>query len=233
MKLIIVEDEVMVARRLIKFCQALLAQKISTLKHFLTLDDAMEYIDEHSVDLLLLDLNLNGEDGFELVKTATAASFHTIVVSANTDRAIEAFEYGVLDFVGKPFNQERLAKAFERFDNQAEHNNQTCRHLSVKKYGRIELIDIKHIRYIHAASHYSELVLLDGSVQLHDKNLERLLAILPNTFVRVHKSFIVPIDQIKTLHKHPGTKYELELHNEQLIPLGRTRYQVVCEKLAL
>lgn len=232
MNIVLVEDEVMVARRLTKFCREILTTRIDSLKHFLTLDDAQEHLDEHSIDLLLLDLNLHGADGFELLKTATAESFQTIVVSANTERALEAFEYGVLDFVAKPFNRERLKKAFDRLDQVAEQNAKGCRFLSVKKHGRIELIDISQIRYIQASGHYCELVLLDGKTQLHDKNLERLMAILPNTFERVHKSYVVPMNQIKSLLKYPGSKYELTLHNEAVIPLGRTRYPVIRDKLA-
>ncbi|MCJ8268941.1 MAG: LytTR family DNA-binding domain-containing protein [Psychrosphaera sp.] len=231
MNIVMVEDEVMVARRLTKFCQAILGEKIDSLKHFLTLDDAEEYLAEHSIDLLLLDLNLNGQDGFDILKRSVAASYQTIVVSANIDRALEAFEYGVLDFVGKPFKQERLEKAFERLLNTHEHGTADSRYLSVKKMGRIEVIELQNIRYIRAASHYSELVLLDGKTELHDKNLERLLMVLPARFERVHKSYVVPMDQIKALLKHPGSKYELKLHNDECIPLGRTRYGAIRAKL--
>ncbi|MFT4924709.1 MAG: two-component system response regulator LytT [Phenylobacterium sp.] len=243
MKLVIVEDEVMVARRLIKFCQAIFNpensdgpdDKLTSIKHFMTLDDAEEYLDDNIIDVLLLDLNLNGQDGFELLKSTVAAGYQTIVVSANTERAIEAFEYGVLDFVGKPFNQQRLEKAFDRLHNNAQQGGGDNHFLSVKKLGRIERVDLQQIRYIQAASHYSELVLLDGKIELHDKNLERLLqelaSKLPGQFERVHKSYIVPINQIKALIKHPGSKYELQLHNDECVPLGRTRYAQIKERL--
>ncbi|MBK7227614.1 MAG: hypothetical protein IPH97_01775 [Ignavibacteriales bacterium] len=62
-------------------------------------------------------MNLNAKDGFELLKQVVSQSFHTIVISANINRAIEAFEYGVLDFIPKPYNIERLKAAFQRLQS--------------------------------------------------------------------------------------------------------------------
>ena len=62
----------------------------------------------------------NASRELELLREAAAGAFHTVVVSANTDAAVRAFEYGVLDFVPKPFGRERLGKSFERmFDSRA------------------------------------------------------------------------------------------------------------------
>ena len=119
-------------------------------------NDAEDFIDSNNIDLLLLDLNLNNRDGFELLKNKLAASFNTIVISANTDRAIEAFEYGVLDFVGKPFKQERLQQAIEKVDAGRVSTSRHRKYIAVKKYGSIEMIAITDIAYIQAAGHYSE-----------------------------------------------------------------------------
>lgn len=233
MKIVIVEDEVMIARRLKHFCEKILTAEITSITHFLLLDDAEDYLSSHPIDLLLLDLNLNNRDGFELLKGSLTASYHTIVVSANSERAIEAFEYGVLDFVAKPFTEQRLEKAFQRLQEKRQVGNNQTKFLAVKKLGRIELIDINQIAYIKASSQYSEIFMLDESVELHDKNLERLLQVLPENFQRVHKSFAIPLNQVSKLHKRPGSKYELELSNASLIPLGRTRYPEIKLKLGM
>ena len=78
------------------------------------LPEALCFIENNSLDLVLLDLNLNGDNGFDLLTTAVSESFHTIVISAYKDQAITAFEYGILDFVPKPFNRDRLEQAFDR-----------------------------------------------------------------------------------------------------------------------
>lgn len=231
MKIVIVEDEIMIARRISTFVNNILGERLTLLKHFLNLEDAEDYLDENDIDLLLLDLNLNNRDGFELLRNRLAASYYTIVISANTDRAMEAFELGVLDFIGKPFKQERIEKALKRITNDTTNGSRKTKYLSIKKYGRIELLDIKEILYIEASGHYSEITLIDGSKELHDKNLEKLVRLLPDNFERVHKSYAIAIDQVKSLHKHPGSKYELELRNSKIIPLGRTHYVRIKRKL--
>jgi len=232
-KIVIVEDEIMVARRIKMFCENILGERIELLEHFLRIEDADDFIYNHNIDLLLLDLNLNSLDGFELLKNKLASSFSTIVISANTDRAIEAFEYGVLDFIGKPFKQERLQQALNKVDGIAGPTAQSRKYLPVKKYGRIDMIAIEQIAYIQASGHYSELHLINGSTELHDKNLERLLTILPANFQRVHKSYALPLSHIKTLLKHGGSRYSLEILTGKTIPLGRTYYIDIKDKLEI
>ena len=232
MKIVIVEDETMVARRIELFCERILKNKLTLIRHFYNLEDADDFLNDNEIDLLLLDLNLNNRDGFDLLKGPLAASYYTIVISANTDRAIQAFELGVLDFVAKPFKIERLAKAFSRLEDDFSGTRNQVKFLSIKKYGRIELIDIDEILYIQAASHYSEITFTNGTKELHDKNLEKLMRLLPSCFVRVHKSYAVDSRQIGTLHRHPGTKYELELKDKTVIPLGRTYYPKIKTLLA-
>ena len=231
MKIVIVEDEIMIACRITTFVKNILEDRLTSVKHFLTLEDAEDYLDENEIDVLLLDLNLNNRDGFDLLKNRLAASYFTIVISANTDRALEAFELGVLDFIGKPFKQDRIEKALDRITGNALNSVNKTKYLSIKKFGRIELLEIKEILFIEASGHYSEINLIDGSRQLHDKNLEKLVTILPDNFERVHKSYAISIDQVKVLHKYPGSKYELELQNGKVIPLGRTYYRMIKIKL--
>ena len=62
MKVVVIEDEIMVAKRIIMFCKSILGAKITSLKHFTIIEDAEDYISEHKIDLLLLDLNLNSRE---------------------------------------------------------------------------------------------------------------------------------------------------------------------------
>ena len=231
MNIVIVEDEISVALRLKKFIEEILQDKIDKIEHFLVLDDGEEYLAENNIDLLFLDLNLNGQDGFDLLKNSLASSYQTIVVSANTDKAIDAFEFGVLDFIAKPFTRQRIEKAINRLNNSEPMTGKACRYLSVKTSGQIELIDIKDIVTIRADGNYAQIKLINNRTLLHDKTLEKLLLILPNNFQRVHKSYIAHIDKIKRLLKHVGSRYQLELTNGEVIPLGRTHYHKIKERL--
>jgi len=181
--------------------------------------------------LLLLDLNLFGSDGFELLQHVLASAFQTIVISANTDRAVEAFEYGVLDFVAKPFNRERLTKAIERFTNkEVKHDNKT-RYLAVRTSTGLKLLRLSDISYIQASNNYSSLKLFNGREYLHDKSLSALQQILPPNYFRVHKSYLIDVDNISNLTSLVGSRYQLTLNNGVTIPVGRSRITALRDKL--
>lgn len=230
MKVVIVEDEALATQRLSRYLNEIIGDTLK-LKRYRTLDDADDHLAENETDLLLLDLNLNGQDGFELLKSSVSSSFHTIIVSANADRAIEAFEHGVVDFVAKPYSKQRIEKALDRLGRDSGQRQAKTRFLAIKKLNRLELVEVSAIAYIRAAGAYSELVMQNQQEHLHGKSLSSLLSILPTDFQQVHRSYVVPLQQVKALLKHPGSRYELELQNGHKLPLGRTRYQEIRKML--
>ena len=231
MNVLIVEDEARIAKRIERMTREILSDRLQSLTHINTLQEALAFIDSHTPDLVLLDLNLNGEHGFDLLKKAVAQPFHTIVISAYKDQAITAFEYGVLDFVPKPFNQERLEQAFNRMKAKESVSN-PIKYLAVKKRKHIQLIPIEGLLYIKGAGTYAELFLADGSKELHDKSLERLEQLLSPTFERIHKSYLAKVSEVKGIVVQTGSKYWAELKSGERIPIGRTKYKDLKEKWA-
>ncbi|MEQ8477478.1 response regulator transcription factor [Fulvivirga sp.] len=230
MNILIVEDESRIAKRIERMTRDILGNTIQSLRHINTLQGAMESIGKGSLDLVLLDLNLNGENGFDMLKSAVSESFHTIVISAYRDQAITAFEYGVLDFVPKPFNQDRLEQALKRtITNEKTEPNET-KFLAVKKRQKIQLIPIEDLIYIKGAGAYTELFLTDGSKELHDKSLEKLEQLLSPIFERIHKSYLVNMSEVKEIIVKSGSKYMAELNNGEIIPIGRTKYKEIKAK---
>jgi two-component system, LytTR family, response regulator LytT len=232
MKILIVEDEALTAKRIKRLTAKIAGVENVEISLFNTLEDADLYITNTSIDLLLLDLNLNGSDGFELLKKAIAGAFHTIIISANVDKALEAFEYGVLDFIPKPFSEERLRKAFMRFEKYDDHINPPAKYLSVIKKNKLSIIKIENVLYIKGAGVYSELHLRDFSVELHNKSLSILHCILPPDFIRVHKSYIVNNNEIVHFKSHGGSKYDLLLKNGLILPVGRVYYKAIKSSLS-
>ncbi|BFP43186.1 LytTR family DNA-binding domain-containing protein [Flavobacteriaceae bacterium GF1] len=225
MRILIVEDELRIAKRIERMTRAIFGNGLQSLKHSNTLDEALRFIENNALDLVLLDLNLNGDNGFDLLTTAVSESFHTIVISAYKDQAITAFEHGVLDFVPKPFNQDRLAQAFDRVNAKEKMENDAIKFLAIKKRGRIQLVPVEDVIYIKGAGAYTELFLADGNKELHDKSLEKLEQLLSYAFERIHKSFLVKMSEIKDISIASGSKYMAELKNGALIPIGRTKYK--------
>lgn len=230
MKVLIIEDESRIAKRVERLTRDILGSNLNSLTVINTLQDGLSFIETNTLDVVLLDLNLNGEDGFDLLARAVSGAFHTIVVSANTNQALRAFEYGVLDFVPKPFNRDRLEQAFNRIVTEDKEKSHDVKYLSVKKRNTIQLIPIEDVIYAKGAGAYSELILLDGSKELHDKSLEKLEQLLSPQFIRIHKSYLVKMYEVKEVKVSSGSKYLAILKNGELIPIGRTKYKELREK---
>lgn len=232
MKILIIEDEARIARRVERMA-ALHFEGNALISICDSFKKGMDFLDKETIDILLLDLNLNGRDGFELLQSVTSRSFQTIVVSANTENAMRAFELGVLDFVAKPFDQDRLSLALSRATTIKKELNGALRFLTVRKNGGVRLIELTKLSYIKGAGIYSELHLLDGSSILHDKGLDSLEKILPSDFERIHKSYIIPIGQTDNILIASGSKYSLQLKTGENLPIGRSRYKDFRNRLNL
>lgn len=231
MNIMIVEDEARIARRIERFTRAFFGSRLGYLVHYDSLAPALQQLERNPPDALLLDLNLNGQDGFTLLESVVACSFHTIIISAHVDKAITAFAYGVLDFVPKPFGEERLGQAFTRLIGADRPPDTALEVLAVRKQGQVVLIDVKELRYIKGAGIYAELHLLNGRAELHDKSLEKLSQLLPAVFMRIHKSYLVPLDGAEKILVGTGGRYQLQLRTGELLPIGRSRYRELRNRL--
>ncbi len=224
MKILIVEDEIHIARHLSKTVQQLLGLPdlgvhICTSQH-----DAIDYLQGHQIDLLILDLNLRGKDGFEILKSVLSEPFHVIIVSAHQEQAIEAFEYGVLDFVPKPFTKERIQRALNRFHKSDYSPPSSIKYFMVKKRHRLVRIQEEDILYFEAYGHYSKIHLGNGTTEVYDKALVTLEPLLDVGYTRVHKSYIIKMSAFKSIAVFSGGKYELTMVNQDPVSVGRTYY---------
>ena len=224
MRILIVEDEKVAARGLQRMVQEILGKEISWMGWEASLDESKLALSESPVDLLFLDLNLNGENGFELLQGAVAGAFHTIVVSANEDQALRAFEYGVLDFVPKPVAKERLEKAIGRV-RDAEFAGKGAKYLPIRKPKGLALISLEDVAFFRGDGNYVEVGLKKGGSEYHRQTLDSLAKILPSQFARIHRSCIVDRRVIKNVVSHGGGKYEVEMEGGRSLPLSRVYYK--------
>jgi len=223
MKVLIVEDVTLVAERIEDLTLKHLPNSKVIIAYSLT--SAKTAMLDHEIDLLFLDLNVNGENGFELLKLAVAASFKTIVITATPEKAAQAFDYGVLDFVTKPIMEKRFQLAVERFLNDEFTQREQLKYLSIKTKGKVNLLALQDIDYIQASGNYAEIYTNNESRYLHDKSCDKLLKTLPAQFIRIHRSYIVPQEKISKVIKHGAGKYSIELTNGQQVPLSREIYK--------
>lgn len=227
MNVLIVEDVTLVAERIEYLVRAFLRERVGRVSVSYGLEDALCRLNEDVVDLLLLDLNLNGKDGFELLKHAAARSFKTIVITANRTEAARAFDLGILDFVTKPITEERFNLALGRVESSLAAKDRPVKHLAIKARGRVDLIEISEINFIKAAKNHSEIFLKSKASHLHDKNLNELQKLLPSCFIRIHRSFVTSSANIRRLVNHGAGRYDVELKNGVSIPINRDSYRAL------
>jgi len=232
MRILIVEDEPLIRQRLSRLC-AQLAGSRARFDVAEDLDAAGDRLQRNSYDGLLLDLNVGGEDGFELLRRAVAGRYQCIVVSAHRDRALQAFEYGVLDFVPKPFTVERLGQALERLLDSARRPPGRARYLGVWRANGTATIDVSAVAWIRADGDYSELRLVSGGSELHDRPLAGLASVLPPEFVRCHRSYLVNMSHVRGLRARPGSRYRLLLAGGGELPVGRSHVELLRRELGI
>ena len=134
-----------------------------------------------------------------------------------------AFEYGVLDFVPKPFERKRLADAFDRYAGRIRVEKPSARYLTGKKYSGFVVIPVDDILYFKASHSYTETVLKSGKTEILDKPLNRLIQILPSRFFRLHRSYIVDVHEIESFSPVIKGSSRAVLKNGIILPLSRER----------
>jgi len=226
MKILVIEDEASIQDRIVRLSTNILGSKLDSIEIADTLDAGTQFLKQNEVDLLLLDLNLNGKDGFEVLREVASHPFHTVVISAYPERAIDAYELGVLDFITKPFDEARLSLAFERVAGRNRGSREHfTKYLAIRKFGLIELVSLEDVNYVQADGGYSQLYLTDGRNEMHDKMLKDLCTLLPPSFERIHKSYVVNMKLLKGIHSKGSHKHFVVMQNGAEIPLSRSKYK--------
>lgn len=180
---------------------------------------AVEKIEDTRPDLVFLDVQMPGMDGFEVVENLQLDPMPAIIfVTAYDGHAIRAFEIHALDFILKPFDQARFDKALgharARMSAHApaldEHllslladlrtERRYPERLIVKSSGRVFFVRTEDIDWVEASGNYVKIHTKSNEAHLIRESMKNMEARLdPKTFVRIHRSTIVNIDCIKEL----------------------------------
>lgn len=230
MNILIVEDEPPIARYIEEKIISILCEKITSIRIEHTLNSAIKYLKTNQIDLCMLDLNLKGQSGYDLLEHASSLPFATIIISAYTEKAITAFEYGVIDFIPKPFNKNRLQQAFDRYFDHNKKNDQT-KYLVYRKKNKNHLLPIENIKYLQAESYIVKAVLDDKRTVYLEKSLKNLEIMLPPNFVRTHRSYMINIKHIKSYQNMGNGVYTVELNDGLLLPLSRRGLKELSQKI--
>jgi DNA-binding LytR/AlgR family response regulator len=207
---VIVEDLPVAAEYLKNCCEK--SGDIDVLGHFTNVHDAVEFLNNHRVDLIFLDVEMPGDDGFKLLDRIVYSP-KVILTTSKTEYAYNAFEYHVTDFLKKPFTYQRFQEAIGKlvFTEDTRKKESSDDHIYIKTDGKLVRLNNDDILYIESMGDYVKFVLSDKKYVSHNtiKNLEE--KINPGVFLKIHRSYIVNMKKVQNIKDNTLVINGLEL----------------------
>ena len=191
--------------------------------------DAIEEIRKSKPDLVFLDVQMPECGGFDVLELLGSATPPTIIfVTAYDEYALRAFEAGALDYLLKPFDDARFARALGRAKDKIAHYAlrppQRLERLAVKERGQVLFLNVAEIDWIEAAGYYACLHVGRDTHILRRSLLELEQDLGDDKFIRIHRSIVVNLDRIRGLELQAGGEYEVVLKSKVRLRLSR-RYR--------
>lgn len=235
-KVLIVEDnyfgQELIARMLKEYCPTVEIVGVSE-----NINDSILLINEFDPQLVILDIRLKDENGFDLFKKIKIFQFETIVISAYPEFALDGYKYNILDYLIKPFEPEDFIKAINKCNRRLDeksayqlHNVLTDayqqtnikKNLTIESLTKTNVINFEDIMYCESDGRYTSLFLKDNNKIVASKNLGKIEQLLDDkSFFRIHHSYLVNIRYIVELVKKHN--YFCLMKNSIMLPVAERR----------
>jgi two-component system, LytTR family, response regulator len=260
-RVLVVDDEPLARERLLD----LLAHE-SGIEVVGTADNgtaAVEAIRAHQPDLVFLDVQMPGKTGLDVVREVGADAMPaTIFVTAFDQYALRAFELAALDYLVKPFDDERFEQAFHRArrlielqemgklreqllavlqqggaagqpPKSASGSAPYLERIAVEMRGKVRVVPVEQIDYITASGPYAELHTGDRTHIIRETMQTLEERLDPRQFIRIHRSAIVRLALVETLLRGAGGDYEVQLKGGLRLPVSRSRREELERRLGV
>lgn len=197
--------------------------------------EAVKAIMELTPDLVFLDIQMPKLDGFEVAELA-AGKTRFIFTTAFDQYAIRAFEFHALDYLLKPFSQQRFDQALARAPASADGataamvreavaRHQPLGRVLIRDGARVHVIGCDRIDYIEAQDDYAQ-IRSEGKSYLKNQSLSELEAQLdPGQFLRIHRGCIVNLARVSRIEQATRDSHVAVLHDDVRLPVSRSGYQ--------
>lgn len=208
---------------------------------------AVKSINEHNPDLIFLDVQMPKLSGFELLEIIEHKP-QVIFTTAYDSYAIKAFDENAVDYLLKPFSRERFADAVKkvvgRIASQTEQNftevialaeekTEILQRIAVKSGSKIEIIAIGDIVYLESEGDYVMIHTKEGKF-LKEKTMKYFEQHLdPDTFIRIHRSYIININEISRIELFEKESYIVKLKNGDQVKASSSGYKALKDALKL
>jgi len=206
--------------------------------------ESVRALREIKPDLVFLDVEMPGLDGFEVLRTTSTNNMPAIIfVTAHDEFAVRAFDVNALDYLLKPLRQERLEQALDRVRERCrsakafgvsqrlssllaarERERSKERIVAHTSKGQL-VIDSSEVDWIEAEDYYAAIHARKGRHLVRESLSSLMQRLNPAQFVRVHRSAIVNIDRVGEV-RHEGAETLLILHNGSRVRVSRRRRQL-------
>ena len=224
---------------------------------------AVEAIRTRQPDLVFLDVQMPGKTGLDVVRDIGAESMPaTIFVTAFDQYALRAFELAALDYLVKPFDDERFEQAFARARRLIELRDMGklreqllavlqqggageqppaaapgaspyLERIAVEMRGKVRVVPVDQIDYITADGPYAELHTGDRTHIIRETMQTLEERLDPRQFIRIHRSAIVRLGLVDTLLRGAGGDYEVQLKGGLRLPVSRSRREELERRLGV
>jgi two-component system, LytTR family, response regulator len=195
-------------------------------------EEALAALPAARPDLVFLDVEMPECDGFELLeRLGTAPPFAIVFVTAHHQFALRAFEVGALDYLLKPFDDQRFEHVLQRVKERLRVPGETRRFI-IRNGNALDVVKFADIDWIEASDYYAT-VHAAGRAHMLRRSLSELEGELaPCGFQRIHRSAIVNLESVRSLEMREDGEYEVVLAGGQHLRMSRRYRKTIVERIA-
>ncbi len=216
-------------------------------------EESIAAIDKFGPDVVFLDIQLKDMDGFDILNSINPKKFPLVVfVTAYDHYAIEAFNTFAIDFLLKPFRNDRFAesikklkfnleandyqekfkKLMSRFSSIAEIQFATSK-LSIRQGNKTVIVAVDNIKYIIASGYYSEIYIDDKKYVLRESLKKMMEKLNGHKFIRIHRSTIINTDFILELVHSEFNEIDVRMKNQKLFRVSKSYKKDFLDNLGI
>ena len=246
LKIILVDDEENVREALEQLIQ-LYHPNFTICASCSSISSATEAIKQHQPDVLLLDIEIGNESGFDIFKHFSQPNFRVIFITAYQDYAVQAFRFSALDYLLKPVDPILLEAALKKASDAIDHEKITLKidsflhnmsgltkdskKIVLKTSDTIHLVKLRDIIYCEADRSYTTFYLADKSRILVSTTMGEYEELFSDFgFFRIHQSFLLNLDFFKRYEKGDGGKAILT--DNMSLPVATRKKDQLLQHLA-
>ena len=238
LRTVVVEDERLARRKLVMLLST--EPGVELVGECGTAEDAVNLLRAERPELVFLDIQLPGMDGFEVLQHAGLENVgHVVVVTAHDRYALKAFDVAAIDYLLKPYDRTRLRQTLARVQGRGTSDlhgrllalaerlgagSERLHRLVIREGERIRFLDVGSVDWFESADNYVK-VRVGVAEHLVRTTLQRLEQRLdPGRFIRIHRRLIVNLDRVREGRLGVRGDYEVVLQDGKVLPVGR-RYR--------